>query len=585
MPDANRPWHEAIWIALIATAAVTLLLAFGATTRLELPLRDAALRLLPSKPATSTTVVAIDEPSIRQIGHWPWSRNTLAQMIERTAHCGAKAVVLDILLADPMAGDDRLAQAMRTIPTIAVSVLDERGQWLLPAAPLRDAAMAAHGNFEVDRDGIVRRFASTKQSGDRSLTALSLRAASLVTGSPTPIAQSVAPMFRTRPTGIPIISAADLLHNSPRVSGKLVFIGPTALGLGDRFLTPVSNNLDPGVTIHAAATESLIRGEVVHPIPPVAAGPITGVLVAASILARRSRAATLAIFAAETVLIAAGGVLLLEISGVAIPFVILLLSITMATAAIEANRMRIKAARLEDLATRLAEHRAREVESKQLLVHELKTPLASMRNLTQLLAGFELTEAERRRVASLVESEAGKLQSMVHGLLDLERLPLRDFDAASSVVDIGDLVVSRVEFLRASTDRTLSVTREPGLLARVNSALVERIVDNLVGNALKYSPQSAPVSIAVRRGGADILLEVDDRGSGIPEAEREKIFNRFFRGTSAAGTEGLGLGLAFVAEVVRWHGGSVSAGTAPAGGSRFRVTLPAARAQAKAEAV
>lgn len=585
MPDAYRPWRETLWIAPIAAAAVTLLLAFGGMAKLELPVRDLALRLLPREPAASTAVVAIDEPSIREIGHWPWPRTVLAQVIDRAAVSGAKAVVLDVLLADPMAGDDRLAQSMRAIPTIAVSVLDERGQWLLPVSPLRDAAVPAHGNFEVDRDGIVRRFASTKQSGDRALVALSLRAASLVTGAPIPVAQSIAPMFRTRPNAIPLISAATLLRAPQRLAGKLVFIGPTAYGLGDRFLTPVSSTLDPGVTIHAAAAESLIRGEIVHPVAPIVAGPIAGILVGALVFARRSRKAALVTFLAEAALIAAGGFVVLAESGEAIPFVILLASTAVTTGVIEANRMKIKAARLEDLATRLAEYRAREVESKRLLVHELKTPLASMRNLTQLLAGFDLTEPERRRVASLVESETGKLQSMVHGLLDLERLPLRDFESSSSVVDIGDLVVSRIEFLRASTDRALVVSSEPALRARADAALVERVVDNLVGNALKYSPAPSAVSVAVRRAGSGVVLEVEDRGSGIPESERERIFHRFIRGSTAAGTEGLGLGLAFVAEVVRWHGGTVSVEPASAGGSRFRVAFPMAPAQMRAEAV
>src|SRR5262249_26993742 len=100
-------------------------------------------------------------------------------------------------------------------------------------------------------------------------------------------------------------------------------------------------------------------------------------------------------------------------------------------------------------------HRVQEAESKRVLAHELKTPLASMRGLTQLLSDFDLTEAERKRVATLLESEAGKLQSMISGLLDLERVPLRDFAASTSVTDLGKLVEARLEFLRAGTNRPL----------------------------------------------------------------------------------------------------------------------------------
>ena len=226
---------------------------------------------------------------------------------------------------------------------------------------------------------------------------------------------------------------------------------------------------------------------------------------------------------------------------------------------VEAANFRNTAQELQALATRVAARRAHEAESKRVLAHELKTPLASMRGLSQLLGGFELNEDERRRVASLLEAEAGKLQIMVNGLLDLERLPLRDFQASSSVTDLGNLVAKRIEFLKASSDRPLMMSVTPGVFVRADASLLDRIVDNLVGNAIKYSPDGSPVTITVRRNGSDAVVEVEDRGRGIAPAERQKIFDRFFRGAAAAGTTGLGLGLSLVSEVAQWHGGAVSA--------------------------
>src|SRR5437016_12074939 len=103
-------------------------------------------------------------------------RTTRAQTLARAADKAAHAVVLDVLLVEASDGDDQLARAMRRIPTIAVSVLDEHGEWLVPAPALRSAAIASHGNFELDHDGILRRLASTKQSRDRALTAVSVEA-------------------------------------------------------------------------------------------------------------------------------------------------------------------------------------------------------------------------------------------------------------------------------------------------------------------------------------------------------------------------------------------------------------------------
>ena len=572
--------RTALWIAAAAGVVATLLLAFDLLDALELPARDLALRLLPPRAATATVIVAIDEQSLRTIGPWPWDRATLAAIVNRAADGGARGVVLDILLAEARPGDEQLAAAAHRLPTLAVAVVDEHGRWLIPGQPLATSMAAAHGNFELDHDGILRRLSATKQSGDQALTALSIEAASLVTGAPTPVGVSISPSFRTRARAIPTISADDVLRSAkPGLRGKLVFIGPTAYALGDRVLTPTTarHRPDPGVTVHAAATESIIRGDVIRELPPIAGGLFAAIAVGAIVLVRRRRIAA-AIAIGATI---GGGILLLA-AGIAIPFVTMIAAATLAVAGIET---RIIIAALRSSEERYIDHRERDAESKRVLAHELKTPLASMRSLTQLMSGFDLTDAERKRVSSLLEQEAGKLETMVGTLLDLERLPLRDFTQFSSVVDLGSLVATRIDFLRASTDRALFVSADRLLLVRADAALIERIVDNLVGNALKYTAAPSPVTVRVTRNGYDAVMVVEDRGPGIADAERERIFQRFVRGSTAAGTNGLGLGLSLVAEIARWHGGAASVDAAPGGGSRFSITLPLAAEAANAGAM
>lgn len=572
-------------LPVTTTIVVTLLMAFDRGPTLELPVRDLAMRSLPKKAAQATVVVAIDERSLREIGRWPWPRGVLAQLVDRAASAGAKAVVLDILLAEPSDGDEALAMAMKRVPTIAVSVLVEGEQWIVPAAKLRESAVVAHGNFELDHDGILRRFASTKQDRDRSYTALSIEAASILGATSIPVGRSVAPAFRTRPREIPQVSAADVLRgqNISKLRGRLVFVGPTALGLGDRVLTPVSTTRAPdaGVTVHAAAAEALLRNERIRDLPPIVSGLAAGLLVASILVARnRERRMRIGIAAALLIAVAIGGYWLLSISGIAVPFVILMLTVTLAAAGVETTLMgtslKESGVRLEEIATRLAEQRAQDVESKRILAHELKTPLASMRNLTQLLGDFELSPNEQKRVARLLQSEAGKLQSMVDALLDLERLPLRDFRASSSVTDLGELVRARVDLLRASVARPVLISVSEDVFVRADPILIERVVDNLVGNAIKYAPAPQPIEVSVRQTSDVAILEVADRGPGIAAEERERIFQRFFRGATAAGTEGLGLGLSLVAEVARWHGGSVTVDRSAAGGAAFRFMLPVA---------
>jgi signal transduction histidine kinase len=571
--------RTALMIAIAADVAVTLLLAFDVVNPLELPARDLVLRRLPQHAAQQTIVVAIDEQSLREVGAWPWDRSRLATIVDRAADAGARGVILDILLAEPRSGDESLANAAKRLPVLAVAVVDEHGRWLVPGPPLADSMTAAHGNFELDHDGILRRLSATKQSGDRSLTALSVEAASLITGAPIPVGRSIAPGFRTRPRAIPIISAADLLRDpaiAKRLRGKLVFVGPTALALGDRVLTPTTRGHlpDPGVTVHAAATESIIRGDVMTELPPIAAGVFAAIGIAAILIAPRRRIA-----ASVVIITIIGGSIALLANGTAIPFVTLIASAAIAVGVLES---RIIVAALHSSEERYIDHRERDAESKRVLAHELKTPLASMRSLTQLMNGFDLSDAERKRVASLLQHEAGKLETMVGTLLDLERLPLRDFASSSTTIDLGDLASGRVDFLRASTDRTLFVTADRDIFVRADAALLERVIDNLVGNALKYT--AGAVTIRVTRRGNDAMLEVEDRGPGISETEREKIFVRFVRGTSAAGTNGLGLGLSLVSEIAKWHGGAASLDSLQ-GGSRFRITLPVAAESAKAGAM
>ncbi|MBV8546097.1 MAG: CHASE2 domain-containing protein [Acidobacteria bacterium] len=569
--------RTAVMIAIAVGVAVTLLLALDVVDPVELPARDMVLRRLPQHAAQRTVVVAIDEQSLRVIGAWPWDRAKLATIVDRAADAGARGVILDILLAEPRNGDEKLAASAKRLPVLAVAVVDEQGRWLMPRPPLSDSVTAAHGNFELDHDGILRRLSSTKQSGDRSLTALSVEAASLITGAPIPVGRSIAPAFRTRPSAIPAISAADLLRNPAKnLRGKLVFVGPTALALGDRVLTPTTrgHQPDPGVTVHAAATESIIRGDVITELPPIVAGVFATIGIAAILIARRRRIAASIVIAA----IVAGGIALLA-NGTAIPFITLIASAAIAAGVLET---RIIIAALRSSEERYIDHRERDAESKRVLAHELKTPLASMRSLTQLMNGFDLSDAERKRVTSLLQHEAGKLETRVGTLLDLERLPLRDFASSSTIIDLGDLASARVDFLRASTDRTLFVSADRDVFIRADAALLERVVDNLVGNALKYT--TGAVTVRVVRRGNDAILEVEDRGPGISETEREKIFARFVRGTTAAGTNGLGLGLSLISEIAKWHGGAASLDSAQ-GGSRFRITLPVAAESAKAGAM
>lgn len=597
-------------VAVVTGVLVAIAVAFHFGTSFDVAVRDPAVRLLPERAPRYTAVVAIDEASLLREGAWPWPWNKLAALVDASVDAGATAVGVDILLPEARPGDEALAAALRRVTSVAAAALDENAKWILPAPSLREAASAAHASFELDHDGVLRRVVATKQSDALVLAALPVHLASSATRRPVPTGRTLAPAFRVPPRSIPVVSATDVLQRDPatlrQLRGRIILIGLTAFALGDRVVTPRSlHSADPGVLVHAAAAESFIAGDALRDIPPWAAGALTALLVWS--------AATLGRFPALFRIPASGVVVLGPLAGafalafinVVIPAVTIAMAIAVvvltnealravalvrhgraAAAAMQSNlgiRGRVVGdaeigPRLEELATAIARRRAEEVESKRVLAHELKTPLAAMRSLSQVLAGFDLSDDERRRVATLLGSEAGKLQDMVGGLLELERLALREFDATSRELDLGDVLNVRLELLRRSTSRAIECELARGTCVRADPALLDRVIDNLVTNAVKYSPDPAPVSVSLRSEGDVALIEVADRGPGIPDTERQRIFRRFMRGDAAEGVDGLGLGLALVAEVVQWHGGTVVGLDRPGGGSVFRVSLPLAAA-------
>jgi signal transduction histidine kinase len=122
---------------------------------------------------------------------------------------------------------------------------------------------------------------------------------------------------------------------------------------------------------------------------------------------------------------------------------------------------------------------------------------------------------------------------------------------------------------------------EQKVVVRGDAVLLERVIDNLITNALRYAPPPAPIEVRVHKEGGHAILEVEDHGPGISAEDHERIFQRFFRGAAASatggGTHGLGLGLSLVAEVARWHSGSVTVEGAVGGGALFRFRLPLAQ--------
>ncbi len=234
-------------------------------------------------------------------------------------------------------------------------------------------------------------------------------------------------------------------------------------------------------------------------------------------------------------------------------------------------------AELQSLHQQLLAAKEQEVEQRRLLVHELKTPLSALAALSQLLRNYQLSYEERERVLQLLAAESARATKLVEELLELERLQQQPFVPDQEAVVLDALAEERAQLAAAASGRkvvALIEARNVKVLGR-RSKLAQAL-DNLLSNAVNYSPPQTPVTVRVAQETAYAVLEVVDQGPGVPEAERARIFRRFMRGQAAAGKPGLGLGLAVVAEVMRWHGGRVEVEEGPSGGALFRVLLPLA---------
>jgi len=212
--------------------------------------------------------------------------------------------------------------------------------------------------------------------------------------------------------------------------------------------------------------------------------------------------------------------------------------------------------------------------------HELRTPATAVSGLAALLAQRwdDLPESERRAFVERIAANAEALNGLVQDLLDFARLERGDLRLALRPVDLSGVVgalLARLESVWG--DHPIELAAEPGVTVLGDQAAIERVLTNLVANAVKFSPAGTPVAVTVRRDGDRAVLVVDDAGPGVPEHEREKVFVRFFRGTGdpVVRTRGVGIGLSVVQDFVAQMGGTVRVDDSPTGGARFVVDLPA----------
>ncbi len=557
-----------------------------------------------SRTAGDIVLVAIDDATARRYGPLPLDRRLLARGLERLATAGPDVVALDVLIAeaeDPEA-EAAIAKALGAVPSVVAAAIEsdpgKAPRWIEPLPDLAAAAQVGHAHADPDPDGVVRSVLLAKAAGGRRRWALALEAAALALQAGRPV--ETADQVRLGSIRIPAkadngrllcinyagpegvferISFAALLDGSvdpARFRGKIVIVGATAQGAGDRHFTPVSAGIGmSGIEIHANILRTILDEAFLLPPSPlveialylltavacVAAGaklrglPLAGALAGVLLL----------IFVACYAAFARGA--LWPPASMAAVF---LLSSGVAVAGEYAS---------VHWAWRRSEEKRREYAFRvQAIAHEIKNPLAAIQGSSEMIEDESLPPEMRQRMAGLIHKESKRLATLIRTFLDVERMASGTLEIEKKPVELSGLCREVVERARlyAARKRTKIEMDAPRIEAAADPDLLGFAIYNLLTNAVKYSPKRSTVRLAVRETAGGVAISVTDEGYGIAREEQQKIFERFYRlkRDEKGGEEGTGIGLALVKEIATQHGGRVEVESSPGAGSRFTLVLP-----------
>ncbi len=221
-----------------------------------------------------------------------------------------------------------------------------------------------------------------------------------------------------------------------------------------------------------------------------------------------------------------------------------------------------------------------------LVSHELRTPVTTIFGNARLLQthGAELTDDVRASMISDIATDADRLHSIIENLLHLTRL------GSGTRPELEPQVVDRVtehavaSFAARNPDRTIEITGDrPRAIVDGDETYITLLLENLLSNAAKYSPASAPIEVEISEVGDEVVVEVLDRGLGLDDADNARLFEPFFRAEPARTTaSGLGIGLALCQRIVDALGGRVWARPRDGGGAAVGFALPIATEPADA---
>ncbi len=206
--------------------------------------------------------------------------------------------------------------------------------------------------------------------------------------------------------------------------------------------------------------------------------------------------------------------------------------------------------------------------------HDLRSPLTAILAAAEPLGGERVDDAERRELAGIVAMEAERLSRLIEQLLDLSRLEAGGAEARPQWSDLGEVVHAAADELHLEDGAVRVQVAADTPLLRFDPVQLQRALVNLLGNAARYA-EGHPVQVRAAPAPGRVLIRVVDQGPGIPQAQRERVFEPFYRaGTDRTGYRGSGLGLAIARGFIEANGGRIWAESLPGQGTTFVVEMP-----------
>ncbi|MDQ2775675.1 MAG: ATP-binding protein, partial [Acidobacteriota bacterium] len=236
--------------------------------------------------------------------------------------------------------------------------------------------------------------------------------------------------------------------------------------------------------------------------------------------------------------------------------------------------------RAQDIANRTeAERQNEQIKATLLdaLAHEFKTPLTSVKVATSALLSRGNLDSTASELLTILDEEADRLTNLVSDSIELARIGTGQVTLHREECSAEALISSAVKQLRGliegrSVDLEIQAELPP---VHADRRLMELVLRQLIGNALKYSPESSPISVCAGADGSYVVVGIRNTGTGIPEPEQKLVFEKFYRGRNTKGRiPGTGMGLAIGREIIEAHGGRIWVESRPGDGAKFSFTLP-----------